>query len=134
MFSHKLKQLLKDKKLSKFNHLLNRIRSNIEILEKQRCWLSVLNNRLYLKLRDELVNNKDKIESKDIARLNDILGNYVRNGLKYSKTIDRISEKALIGIRKNSIMMENIYEDSSENDTSDESEVDEVDNPESIII
>jgi len=149
MFSHQLKHILKDKKLLKFNHLLNRIRSNIEIIEKQRCWLSVLNNRLYKKLRKELLNNKDKIESRDINKLNDILGNYVKNGLKYSKTIDRISEKALVSIRRNSIMLESIYEDTSENDTSendtsendtsendtsDDSEVEEIDDVKNIII
>ena len=46
IFSHQLKKMLKNKKLLKYNNVLNKIRVNIEIIEKQRCWLSILNNRL----------------------------------------------------------------------------------------
>ena len=134
LFSNKLKQLLKDKKLKNFNHILNRIKCNIEIIEKQRCWLSILNNRLYKKLRQELSNNKDKLESRVISKLNNILSNYIKTGLKYSKTIDRISEKTLVSIRRNSIILENIYEESSENETSDDSEVEEVYDIKNIVI
>ena len=62
MFSHELKHYLKDKEINKLNNMLNRIRCKIEIIEKNRCWMAVLNNRLYKKLRNELVKNKNKIE------------------------------------------------------------------------
>jgi len=104
MFSHELKEILKNEDLNKLGFILNKIRSQIEIIEKQRCWLSVQNNRLYKKLRKELVDNKNKLSKENINKLNDILENYINNGLKYSKTIDNISEKALKSIRRKSII------------------------------
>jgi len=104
MFSHKLKDILKNDDMNKLGLILNKIRSRIEIIEKQRCWLSVQNNRLYKKLRKELVDNKSKLSKENINKLNDILENYINNGLKYSKTIDNISEKALESIRRKSII------------------------------
>lgn len=115
MFSHELKDLLKDKELNKLGIILNRIRSQIEIIEKQRCWLSIQNNRLYKKLRNELVRNKGIIKQENIQKLNKILANYINNGLKYSKTIDNMSEKALKSIRKSQVIeMEVINEVVSE--------------------
>jgi len=104
MFSHELKHYLKDKQINKLNNMLNRIRCKIEIIEKNRCWMAVLNNRLYKKLRNELVKNKNKIDEKSIEKLNDILENYVDNGIKYSRNIEDISKRALTTIRRNSII------------------------------
>ena len=66
--------------------------------------MAVLNNRLYKKLRNELVKNKNKIDEKSIEKLNDILENYVDNGIKYSRNIEDISKRALTTIRRNSII------------------------------
>ena len=104
MFSHELKHYLKDKEINKLNNMLNRIRCKIEIIEKNRCWMAVLNNRLYKKLRNELVKNKNKIDEDSIDKLNDILENYVDNGIKYSRNIEDISKRALRTIRKNSVI------------------------------
>ena len=46
MFTNELKKVLEDKKL-KISKLLNHIKCKIEIVEKQRCWLTILNNRMY---------------------------------------------------------------------------------------
>lgn len=104
MFSHELKNLLKDNELVKLGFVLNKLRSKIEIIEKQRCWLSILNNRLYKQLRNELIQNKDKISENNAEKLNSILDNYIENGLKYSDTIDNISKKALRSIRKSKVI------------------------------
>ena len=134
MFSHELKKILEEnEELNQFDQLLNRIRSKIEIIEKQRCWLSVLNNRLYKKLRKELIENKDDINSDNIDQLNDILDNYINKGLKYSKTIDEISKRALGSIRSSIIEMKTLndentsYENASDEHTSnDESSEEEI--------
>ena len=134
MFSHELKKILEEnEELNQFDQLLNRIRSKIEIIEKQRCWLSVLNNRLYKKLRKELVENNDDINSDNIDQLNDILDNYINKGLKYSKTIDEISKRALGSIRSSIIEMKTLndentsYENTSDEHTSnDESSEEEI--------
>ena len=126
MFSHELKTLLRNEELNKLGLILKRIRSKIEIIEKQRCWMSILNNRLYKKLQHELLDNKDKINKDNIDKLNDILENYIDNGLKYGKIINNISVKALQSIKRKSIVeMKTIvnYESSSDSDTSiDESD------------
>ena len=127
MFSHELKSLLKDKELIKLGFVLNKLRSKIEIIEKQRCWLSILNNRLYIQLRNELIENKEKINKNSAKKLNSILDNYIENGLKYSDTIDSISKKALKSIRNSQIIEMDIikevnseYKSSSEYESSDE--------------
>ena len=129
MFSHSLKELLKDDKLKDLDYLLNRIRSKIEIIEKQRCWLLILNNRLYKKLRFELLKNKEKLDDSYISKLDDILENYIQNGLKYSQTINQISDKTLTTIKRKSIVnleLKNFNEiHFSSNSTYEESSCDE---------
>jgi len=132
MFSHELKLLLKDKELVKLGFVLNKLRSKIEIIEKQRCWLSILNNRLYIQLRNELIENIEKIDKKSAKKLNSILDNYIENGLKYSDTIDNISKKALKSIRNSKVIEMDIinevdseYKSSSDYNTSDEDIEDE---------
>ena len=139
MFSARLKEVLKDGRLAKFSNILNRIRKNIEIIEKQRCWLAILNNRLYKSLRLELIKKKDKLDAGDISKLNGILNNYIKSGLRYSKAVDRISEKALVTIKRKSVVsmtteLKNIYEDTSDSDTSIDSPVEKVENIKNIII
>ena len=77
--------IIKKRELNKLGIILKKIRSKIEIIEKQRCWMSILNNRLYKKLQQELLENKDKINQNNIDKLNDVLENYINNGLKYGK-------------------------------------------------
>ena len=84
--------------------MLNHIKCKIEIVEKQRCWLTILNNRMYKKLREELVNNKDKIDKNSLSKLNKILGDYIDSGLRYSQAVDTISKKALGSIKRNSVI------------------------------
>ena len=122
-FAHDLKKILKNDSVNKIGTTLKKVRSKIEIIEKQRCWLSVLNNRLYKHLQNELVKNKDILELVNIEELNNILENYINNGIKYCKTINRISKKALNTIKRDSmiemteiIKNKNIDYDLSDND------------------
>ena len=104
MFSHQLKILLRNNKIGRLGLTLKKIRSKIEIIEKQRCWLSVLNNRLYKNLQNELTLNKDKLDLNNTIELDEILANYINNGIKYSKTINKISHKALNTIKRKSLI------------------------------
>ena len=73
-----------------------------------------------MKLRKELIENKDDINSDNIDQLNDILDNYI-NKVKYSKTIDEISKRALGSIRSSIIEMKTLNdENTSYENTSDE--------------
>lgn len=104
MFTNELKKVLEDKKIKKISNILNHIKCKIEIVEKQRCWLTILNNRMYKKLREELINNKDKIDKNSLSKLDKILGDYIDSGLRYSQTVDIISKKALGSIKRESVM------------------------------
>jgi len=104
MFTNELKKVLEDKKIKRISKLLNHIKCKIEIVEKQRCWLTILNNRMYKKLREELVNNKDKIDKNSLTKLDKILGDYIDSGLRYSQTVDNISKKALGSIKRKSVI------------------------------
>ena len=78
---------------------------------------------MYKHLQNELVKNKDILELVNIEELNNILENYINNGIKYCKTINRISKKALNTIKRDSmiemteiIKNKNIDYDLSDND------------------
>ena len=59
---------------------------------------------MYKKLREELVNNKDKIDKNSLTKLDKILGDYIDSGLRYSQTVDNISKKALGSIKRKSVI------------------------------
>ena len=73
--------------MSKLDNLFNNIRSKIEIIEKQRCWFSVLNNRLYKRLQKELKKYKSNMDKKAIEKLGDILDDYIENALDIVKIL-----------------------------------------------
>ncbi len=87
--------------------------------------MSIQNNRLYKHLQDELLNNKDKIKQENIENLNTVLNNYINNGLKYSKRINKISNNALKTIRKESVIemkeIDSVVYESSSNSETEES-------------
>ena len=87
--------------------------------------MSIQNNRLYKHLQDELLNNKDKIKQENIENLNTVLNNYINNGLKYSKIINKISNNALKTIRKESVIemkeIDSVVYESSSNSETEES-------------
>ena len=59
---------------------------------------------MYKELIDELIKKKDKIDSGNMLKINIILKNYIKNGIKYDKTMNKISEKTLLFFRKESVI------------------------------
>ena len=87
-------------------------------------------------MRNELIQNKDKISENNAEKLNSILDNYIENGLKYSDTIDNISKKALRSIRKSKViemvMINDLEYKSSSTDESIDSDQDQFETSRSI--
>ena len=63
---------------------LDKIRSEIQVMEKQRCWQTIQNNRLYGKLKRMAMINKIGLNDSEISELNDVFKLYVRHGVKYN--------------------------------------------------
>ena len=63
---------------------LDKIRSEIQVMEKQRCWQTIQNNRLYGKLKKVAMVNKIGVGSNEIGELNDVFKLYIKHGVKYN--------------------------------------------------
>ena len=63
---------------------LDKVRSEIQAMEKQRCWQTIQNNRLYGELKKIAMVNKIGLNSSEINELNDVFKLYVKHGVKYN--------------------------------------------------
>ena len=63
---------------------LDKVRSEIQVMEKQRCWQTIQNNRLYGKLKKIAMVNKIGLNETEINELNDVFKLYVKHGVKYN--------------------------------------------------
>jgi hypothetical protein len=63
---------------------LDKIRSEIQVMEKQRCWQTIQNNRLYGKLKKMAMINKIGLSDNEINELNEVFKLYVKHGVKYN--------------------------------------------------
>ena len=81
------------------NLALNKLRNKIEIIEKKRCWLAILNNRLFYELRKQIMLSKLKLSRVDSDKINDIFNIYIENGVRYNKSMQELSSKALEGLQ-----------------------------------
>jgi len=67
---------------------LDRIRSQIQVMEKERCWQTIQNNRLYAELKKTVMLNKTVLEEEDLKKLNDVFKLYVEHGITYNEKIN----------------------------------------------
>ena len=86
LINYKIDHLSK-KKLSK---IFDKIRSKILVMEKERCWQTILNNRLYSKLKNITMINMSSLNDKEIEELEDIFNIYVKNGIEYNEEINKL--------------------------------------------
>ena len=67
---------------------LDRLRSQIQVMEKERCWQTIKNNRLYAELKKTVMLNKTVLEKEDLKKLNDVFNLYVEHGINYNEKIN----------------------------------------------
>ena len=96
---------IKDKNVSV---KLDRLRSQIQVMEKERCWQTIQNNRLYSELKKTVMLNKPNMDDDDLEKLNDLFKMYVEHGIKYNETINDLYMEELRD------MIQRKFSDSSE--------------------
>ena len=69
---------------------LDKIRCDIQVMEKQRCWQTIQNNRLYSTLKKIVMLNKSKLEEGDLQKLEDVFNLYIQHGIDYNKKMDQL--------------------------------------------
>ena len=87
----------------KFDHIKNnkvslkleKLRLKIEIIERERCWQNILNNRLYLKLKKIIMLSKRKLDDDDVDKIEKIYTLFIKNGLQYNENMKQLSGKEL---------------------------------------
>ena len=87
----------------KFDHMKNnkvslkleKLRLKIEIIERERCWQNILNNRLYLKLKKIIMLSKRKLDDDDVDKIEKIFTLFIKNGLQYNENMKQLSGKEL---------------------------------------
>ena len=67
---------------------LDRLRSEIQVIEKERCWQTIKNNRLYNELKKITMINKLTLSDEEIDQLNDVFKLYVKQGVNYNDKIN----------------------------------------------
>ena len=67
---------------------LDKIRSEIQVMEKQRCWQTIQNNRLYGELKRVAMINKIGLNETEIGELNDVFKLYIKQGVKYNNQMN----------------------------------------------
>ena len=125
----KLNKKIDSLKKRRLSTKLDKLRSDIQIMEKQRCWETIQNNRLYSKLND-LINENDNLNPEDTNKLRDIMQLYVSHGIHYNNRMNdlylvdlnkMLSNKSIFDNSKNIVLTVSSKktDDSSDNDTSD---------------
>ena len=69
---------------------LDKIRCDIQVMEKQRCWQTIQNNRLYSTLKKMAMLNKSKLKDNDLKKLDDVFNLYIKHGIDYNKKMDKL--------------------------------------------
>ena len=74
---------------------MDKIRSKIEIMEKQRCWQTVLNNRLYNEMKQMIQRENLKVTDVEFKQLKKIVNTHMNYGIEYNEKMNYILAKRL---------------------------------------
>ena len=77
---------------------LDRLRSQIQVMEKERCWQTIQNNRLYGNLKKTTMMNKRDLSDKETEELNKIFKLYIKQGITYNKKMNSLYMTELTGM------------------------------------
>lgn len=89
---------------------LDRLRSQIQVMEKERCWQTIQNNRLYTDLKKTVMTNKKNLNEEELKKVKEVFNLYVNHGITYNKTINELCMGELRGM-----IHEDVIEDVVEN-------------------
>jgi hypothetical protein len=77
---------------------LDKIRSEIQAMEKYRCWQTIQNNRLYSTLKKLVMINKSKLNECDVNKLEEVFNLYIQHGIDYNTKMDDLYMVELSGM------------------------------------
>ena len=77
---------------------LDKLRSEIQIMEKERCWQTIKNNRLYKELKKVAMMNKANLTNDQLKDLDDIFKLYVQHGIEYNTKMNNLYMAELEGM------------------------------------
>lgn len=103
---------------------LDRLRSQIQVMEKQRCWNTVQNSRLYMELKKTVLSNKTKLTDKEKEDLDKVFDLYVNHGINFNKNMNNLYMSDLHGMTSEEENGENEENNKTEEKKSENSSVD----------
>ena len=74
---------------------MDKIRSKIEIMEKQRCWQTVLNNRLYNEMKQMIQRENLKVTDIEFKQLKKIVNTHMNYGIEYNERMNYLLAERL---------------------------------------
>ena len=77
---------------------LDKLRSEIQVMEKQRCWQTIQNNRLYNTLKNITMINKSKLSDEEREDIEEIYKFYINHGINYNTKMNDLYMKDLTGM------------------------------------
>ena len=109
---------------------LDEIRSKIQVMEKERCWQTIQNNRLYAQLKKIVMLNKGELTENELKDIDKLFELFVSHGIQYNEKMNGLYMEELRDMlpEKVEIVPENII---LQHNTSEESEGSE---PKTVII
>ena len=81
---------------------LDKIRSEIQVMEKHRCWQTIQNNRLYLNLKKNAMIYKSKLNEGDVTKLEEVFNLYIQHGIDYNTKMNDLYMVELSGMLQES--------------------------------
>ena len=67
---------------------LDKLRSQVQVMEKQRCWQTIINNRLYNKLKKVIMLHKSNLSDQELNKLNEVFSLYINHGINYNEKMN----------------------------------------------
>tara|TARA_B100001093_G_scaffold508464_2_gene570721 strand:+ start:2185 stop:6999 length:4815 start_codon:yes stop_codon:yes gene_type:complete len=69
---------------------LDKLRSDIQVMEKERCWQTIQNNRLYKTLKNITTKDKSSLSNEDKKNIKEIFKFYINQGIQYNEKMNNL--------------------------------------------
>tara|TARA_B100001094_G_C17935755_1_gene673010 strand:- start:189 stop:854 length:666 start_codon:yes stop_codon:yes gene_type:complete len=79
---------------------LDKLRNQIQVMEKERCWQTIKNNRLYNEVKKVAMISKLELDEKNIEDLDEVFELYIEHGIHYNKKMNKLYMRELKGMLK----------------------------------
>ena len=77
---------------------LDKLRTQIQVMEKERCWQTIKNNRLYNEVKKTTMISKISLDDNSIKDIDEIFHLYIDHGIEYNKRMNYLYMNELKGM------------------------------------